>query len=43
MGLVFADGSNNDSALVAVTAGMYFPFQVVAVSPNNTATVLGIL
>ena len=42
MGLVLADGSNNDSNLIAVTAGMFFPFQAVAVSASNTAGVLGI-
>jgi len=42
MGLVMADGTDNNSALVAVTAGMYFPFQAVAVSSSNTAVLLGI-
>lgn len=42
LGLVLADGTDNDSALIPVTAGMYFPFQAIAVSGSNTADVLGV-
>ncbi len=43
MGVVLADGSSNDNALVAVTAGMFFPIQAVGLSPSNTAQVIGVL
>lgn len=42
MGLVFSDGSTNNSALVAVTAGQYFPFNAVSASASNTAVLLAI-
>ena len=41
MGLVMADGSTNDSDLVAVTAGEFFwGLGAVAVSASNTAVLL---
>lgn len=42
MGLIFADGTSSESHLVAVTAGMYFPFRAVAVSASNTAGLWGV-
>jgi hypothetical protein len=42
LGVVMADGSDNDSQLIAVTAGMVFPFCVLSFSTSNTAAALGL-
>lgn len=43
LGVVMADGSDNDSQLVAVTAGMVLPLCVLSFSASNTAAALGLL
>ena len=43
LGLVLADGTNNDAQLVAVTASQFFPVQAIGLSPSNTAVVIGVL
>lgn len=42
LGLLLADGTDNDSQLIPVTAGMMYPLQALAVTANNTAGVLGV-
>jgi hypothetical protein len=42
LGVVMADGSDNDSQLIPVTEGMVFPFCVLSFSTSNTAAALGL-
>lgn len=42
LGLLLADGTDNNSTLIPVTAGMMYPFQALAVTAANTAGVLGV-
>lgn len=43
MAILMADGSSNAGYVVAVTAGMQFPYQARATVTGNTAVLLGVL
>lgn len=43
LGVIMADGSSTDAHLVAVTAGMIFPYAVTGLSASNTAGVWGLI
>ena len=43
LGVVMADGSDNDSALVAVAAGQVLPLCVLSFSTSNGAGAIGLV